>query len=191
MLAGRQPFGVLRWFQLCVGCCWGFFFFVVFCFFGGGGGLLECSVFLHFSATGCTEGFSCFVQACCQSARVTSSDYVQFFYATETGDSRMWTRSVCFAGIRRGTKTGASFFFFFFFLSPIYFPCGQKKISAESQLHCRGNLRFRGQFPCLVQRLKECWLDSDVCHSSGAVWESRWTSWAVRPNEPSQWFPWT
>ena len=22
-------------------------------------------------------------------------------------------------------------------------------------------------------------------HSSGAVWESRWTSWAVRPNEPS------
>ena len=24
-----------------------------------------------------------------------------------------------------------------------------------------------------------------TCHSSGAVWESRWTSWAVRPNEPS------
>ena len=24
-----------------------------------------------------------------------------------------------------------------------------------------------------------------VLHSSGAVWESRWTSWAVRPNEPS------
>ena len=24
-----------------------------------------------------------------------------------------------------------------------------------------------------------------LCHSSGAVWESRWTSWAVRPNEPS------
>ena len=23
------------------------------------------------------------------------------------------------------------------------------------------------------------------CHSSGAVWESRWPSWAVRPNEPS------
>ena len=22
-------------------------------------------------------------------------------------------------------------------------------------------------------------------HSSGAVWESRWTSWAVRPKEPS------
>ena len=22
-------------------------------------------------------------------------------------------------------------------------------------------------------------------HSSGAVWVSRWTSWAVRPNEPS------
>ena len=25
----------------------------------------------------------------------------------------------------------------------------------------------------------------DVKHSSGAVWESRWPSWAVRPNEPS------
>ena len=27
----------------------------------------------------------------------------------------------------------------------------------------------------------------DLSHvdSSGAVWESRWTSWAVRPNEPS------
>ena len=24
-----------------------------------------------------------------------------------------------------------------------------------------------------------------ACHSSGAVWESRWPSWAVRPNEPS------
>ena len=24
-----------------------------------------------------------------------------------------------------------------------------------------------------------------VGHSSGAVWESRWSSWAVRPNEPS------
>ena len=24
-----------------------------------------------------------------------------------------------------------------------------------------------------------------VSHSSGAVWESRWMSWAVRPNEPS------
>ena len=29
-----------------------------------------------------------------------------------------------------------------------------------------------------------CWA-SRVPHSSGAVWELRWTSWAVRPNEPS------
>ena len=29
---------------------------------------------------------------------------------------------------------------------------------------------------------QECWTRA---HSSGAVWESRWTSWAVRPNEPS------
>ena len=28
-------------------------------------------------------------------------------------------------------------------------------------------------------------LASQGHHSSGAVWESRWTSWAVRPNEPS------
>ena len=26
---------------------------------------------------------------------------------------------------------------------------------------------------------------SATCHSSGAVLESRWPSWAVRPNEPS------
>ena len=34
------------------------------------------------------------------------------------------------------------------------------------------------------------WLFAAFCmysaaHSSGAVWESRWPSWAVRPNEPS------
>ena len=27
--------------------------------------------------------------------------------------------------------------------------------------------------------------ERDQGHSSGAVWESRWTSWAVRPNKPS------
>ena len=26
---------------------------------------------------------------------------------------------------------------------------------------------------------------TELFHSSGAVWESRWPSWAVRPNEPS------
>ena len=34
-----------------------------------------------------------------------------------------------------------------------------------------------------------CGIKDSACpvsvHSSGAVWESRWTSWAVRPNEPS------
>ena len=30
-----------------------------------------------------------------------------------------------------------------------------------------------------------CWRWTAALHSSGAVWESRWTSWAVRPNEPS------
>ena len=28
-------------------------------------------------------------------------------------------------------------------------------------------------------------LNKPTVHSSGAVWESRWPSWAVRPNEPS------
>ena len=35
----------------------------------------------------------------------------------------------------------------------------------------------------LVQ--KRALLNRREIHSSGAVWESRWTSWAVRPNEPS------
>ena len=30
-----------------------------------------------------------------------------------------------------------------------------------------------------------CYQAIDINHSSGAVWESRWPSWAVRPNEPS------
>ena len=31
-----------------------------------------------------------------------------------------------------------------------------------------------------------------LSHSSGAVWESRWTSWAaVRPDSRAFWFPWT
>ena len=30
-----------------------------------------------------------------------------------------------------------------------------------------------------------CNVTNDDGHSSGAVWESRWPSWAVRPNEPS------
>ena len=34
----------------------------------------------------------------------------------------------------------------------------------------------------LIKVLNSMMLD---CHSSGAVWESRWTSWAVRPNKPS------
>ena len=32
----------------------------------------------------------------------------------------------------------------------------------------------------IIWILEEC-----CCHSSGAVWELRWPSWAVRPNEPS------
>ena len=46
---------------------------------------------------------------------------------TMTGDSHMWTHSICFAGIQCRTKTGASFFLFFFlfflllFISPSFF----------------------------------------------------------------------
>ena len=38
--------------------------------------------------------------------------------------------------------------------------------------------------PCPRTR-KEKKKGCNRCHSSGAVWESRWPSWAVRPNEPS------
>ena len=71
------------------------------------------------------------------------------------GDSHMWTRSVCFAGIRGETKTGASSSFYFpssfFFLPPVSFPADFFFFffSPRSQFHCRGNLHFRGQFPCL------------------------------------------
>ena len=34
------------------------------------------------------------------------------------------------------------------------------------------------------QQLKQQLRSAQVAHSSGAVWESRWTSWAVRPNGP-------
>ena len=36
-----------------------------------------------------------------------------------------------------------------------------------------------------VSSVKNPELTNVFPHSSGAVWESRWTSWAVRPNEPS------
>ena len=47
---------------------------------------------------------------------------------------------------------------------------------------------FSLQLDFNVQRLESrinCALPIPSIHSSGAVWESRWTSWAVRPNEPS------
>ena len=63
---------------------------------------------------------------------------------TKTGSSCIWMHSVCSAGIRCGTKTGASFFVLL--ISPANF-----FFSAESQFHCRRNLRFCEQFPCLHQ----------------------------------------
>ena len=38
---------------------------------------------------------------------------------------------------------------------------------------------------CIFDRTLNCGHDISTEHSSGAVWESRWPSWAVRPNEPS------
>ena len=46
----------------------------------------------------------------------------------------------------------------------------------------RTSVRFRCSALLSLQKL---WSVDTVSHSSGAVWESRWTSWAVRPNEPS------
>ena len=38
---------------------------------------------------------------------------------------------------------------------------------------------------CPTSHLHKVQMFFSYCHSSGAVWESRWPSWAVRPNEPS------
>ena len=85
------------------------------------------------------------IQACCQPARVTASDCVHN-YVTKTSDSRMWTHSVCFAGIPCRTKTGACFFSSFlciahFIINNVFFH--------GKSFRCRVNLCFRGQFPCL------------------------------------------
>ena len=37
----------------------------------------------------------------------------------------------------------------------------------------------------LNARFRESYFKLKVDGRAGAVWESRWTSWAVRPNEPS------
>ena len=37
----------------------------------------------------------------------------------------------------------------------------------------------------LVRKITRAFTRANQLHSSGTVWESRWTSWAVRPNEPS------
>ena len=42
-------------------------------------------------------------------------------------------------------------------------------------------LRYHGGDTSSSPRPRGLYLDD----SSGAVWESRWPSWAVRPNEPS------
>ena len=45
--------------------------------------------------------------------------------------------------------------------------------------------RLVGSWNCNVPSTTLGWREERRRHSSGAVWESRWPSWAVRPNEPS------
>ena len=57
------------------------------------------------------------------------------------------------------------------------------------QLHRRCILTLRKTIVCGPCPVFFCWVHipssfSAWSYSSGAVWESRWTSWAVRPNEP-------
>ena len=52
---------------------------------------------------------------------------------------------------------------------------------AQIEHICKTN-RLQPRYSKRVQKGMSLSLTS---HSSGAVWESRWTSWAVRPNEPS------
>ena len=88
------------------------------------------------------------IQACCQPTRVTSSKCVQN-YETTTGNSLVWTCSVCFTGIWCRTETSVSISSLLFFVPPISFPHGQFFFSTESRFYCRRNLHFRGKFPCL------------------------------------------
>ena len=57
----------------------------------------------------------------------------------------------------------------------IFLSCDTETLLEASEM--RGRVALRGP-------LKHVWLDHGS-HSSGAVWESRWPSWAVRSNEPS------
>ena len=52
--------------------------------------------------------------------------------------------------------------------------CTWNGLGALATGSTRHDFSFKGAVYC-----------SQDSHSSGAVWESRWTSWAVRPNEPS------
>ena len=56
--------------------------------------------------------------------------------------------------------------------------------------NCRAWAESQGQCPlhcwCNSRPIICMWMNAQSSgHSSGAVWESRWPSWAVRPNEPS------
>ena len=79
------------------------------------------------------------------------------------------------------------FFFFFFFFSVGLLDSGSRLVvelstSADSSdCFC---FRF-GEAILLVPLNCYKRIRSPLTHSSGAVWESRWPSWAVRPNEPS------
>ena len=64
----------------------------------------------------------------------------------------------------------------------------------DSAMHCIGVNNFNASISSIpVSLLFFPWIRLTIehsyiyiyIHSSGAVWESKWTSWAVRPNEPS------
>ena len=76
---------------------------------------------------------------------ITASDCVHN-YMTETGDSCMWTRSVCLVGIWCRIKTGASFFSFFF-CTTNFFLCG-KSVSLLWKCAFSGTIPMPDPGPC-------------------------------------------
>ena len=112
--------------------------------------------------------------------------YCSFTFVIHYFTSPPWSQQNC--------PLWDNIFFIIFYLSILIFKLSWIELHWTTTLKDR-KLSWGGidpQFVCLPPRLRPSQApiqplnQSDAQHhSSGAVWESRWTSWAVRPNEPS------
>ena len=62
--------------------------------------------------------------------------------------------------------------------------CEFARVSRENKI-CSLNLKGWSSNTSANSSVLKPTLPQTACHSSGAVWESRWPSWAICPNEPS------